>query len=96
MAVNGKKAVDGVLVAEYAGTGGSKTFELPQQALSDKHSTEEKTAYLAALRESVVVLREQMNAFLTEQMELDKITGVLGIDDPNEEENYGEEVVEET
>ncbi len=86
------------LAAEYASPRQSKAFRYPQQALSASYTTAEKTAYLASLRASVTQLQGEVNAFLTQKMEQDKVTdraaGGPTTDDPAEEENYGEEIVE--
>ncbi|MCJ1397786.1 hypothetical protein MMC11_000982 [Xylographa trunciseda] len=86
------------LKANYASPTESHSFEHPLEALPVQLSTEEKTAYLSALRSSVAQLQEEVNTFLTAKMEEDKAitvqrTGI--IDDKKEEENYGEEVVED-
>lgn len=86
-----------ILKAEYAAPNAAKVFthSLPN---SDATSTEEKIAYLSALRKSVVQLQDEVNTFLTTKMGEDK-TGVLvdgiKVDDRKEEENYGEETIEE-
>ena len=86
------------LTAEYASPTGTHKFEQQLNALPAQLSTEEKTAYLSALRSSVTKLQEEVNAFLTTKMEEDKAIVAQGngiIDDQKEEENYGEEVVED-
>ena len=86
------------LKAIYSSPNASKTFEYSLPRLSTQHSTEEKTAYLSALRSSVVKLQEGVNNFLTAKMEEDKAATSQtpgSVDDKKEEENYGEEVVEE-
>lgn len=86
------------LKAEYTTTTSSKPFShaLPSCTTA---STKEKSAYLSALRASVVRLQDEVNVFLTDKMEEDKalaaLAGVKG-DDRKEEENYGEEVVDES
>lgn len=85
------------LSASYASPATTKTFThtLPSASVT---STKEKTAYLAAVRKSVVQLQEEVNGFLTIKMEEDKILSGEGgakVDDKAEEENYGEENVEE-
>lgn len=85
------------LKAEYTTTTSSKTFSHPLPSCVTG-STKEKSAYLSALRASVVRLQDEVNVFLTVRMEEDKamasLAGVKG-DDRKEEENYGEEVVDE-
>ncbi|EFQ99514.1 hypothetical protein MGYG_02528 [Nannizzia gypsea CBS 118893] len=64
---------------------------------SDEHSPAGRTAYLAELRGSIVSLQADVNTFLTEKMEEDKLRdiqqGGATTDDKTEEDNYGEEVV---
>ncbi|KAM5467067.1 hypothetical protein MauCBS54593_005687 [Microsporum audouinii] len=62
---------------------------------SGEYSLAERTAYLAELRTSIVSLQADVNAFLTEKMEDDKLReqGSGTTDDKKEEDNYGEEVV---
>jgi hypothetical protein len=63
---------------------------------SENPSTDEKTAYLAALRSSVTQIQADVNVFLTKKMEEDNAKSGKGtINDEKEEENYGEEVVDE-
>lgn len=88
-----------VLKAEYAAPTSSKQFShtLPSCTTT---STKEKSVYLSALRASVVRLQDEVNIFLTDKMEEDKtlaaLVGVKGDDDQKDEENYGEEVVDES
>ena len=84
------------LQATYTSPTSSETFAhtLPSALVA---STEAKTAYLSALRKSVVKLQEDVNGFLTTKMEEDKaLAASAGIkaDDKTEEDNYGEERVE--
>jgi hypothetical protein len=59
----------------------------------------DKTAYLAALRKATSQMQEHINKELTSRMEEDKaLAGGAskgGVDEANEEDNYGEEVPEE-
>ena len=85
------------LQAIYTNPTSSETFAhtLPSAQTT---STKAKTAYLSALRSSVVRLQEDINGFLTSKMEEDKtLAASAGIkaDDKAEEDNYGEERVEE-
>ncbi len=85
------------ITASYTSPTSVKVFShvLPSSAVT---STEEKTNYLSALRQSVVRLQDEVNGFLTTKMEEDKaLTANAGLkaDDKGEEENYGEEKVEE-
>ena len=84
------------LQATYRSPTSSETFAhtLPSASVA---STEEKTAYLSALRKSVVKLQEDINGFLTTKMEEDKALSAsagIKVDDKAEEDNYGEERVE--
>ena len=83
------------LTATYTNPTTSQIFThtLPSATVT---STREKTAYLAALRNSVVQLQEDVNVFLTAKMEEDKASAAksgVKVDDKVEEENYGEEKV---
>ena len=85
------------LQAIYTSPTSSETFAhtLPSASTA---STREKTAYLSALRKSVVKLQEDVNGFLTTKMEEDKALAAnagIKVDDKAEEDNYGEERVEE-
>ncbi|KAI9717024.1 MAG: hypothetical protein M1812_004959 [Candelaria pacifica] len=86
------------LSANYGSSSAEKAFTHSIPTLPNPHSTEEKTAYLSALRSAVTKLQEEVNSFLTQKMEEDKDagTGSLGkVDEKREEENYGEEGLEE-
>lgn len=70
----------------------NRTFSTPLPPTADK------TAYLSALRSSVVQLQTDVNAFLTQRMDEDKQASAANgaeVDDAKEEENYGEEVVDD-
>ena len=85
------------LTADYTSPGSSKTFSHSLPSITTP-STAEKTAYLSALRKSVVQLQEHINGFLTTKMEEDRsLAGKAGVkaDEKAEEENYGEEKVED-
>ena len=86
------------LKAEYAAPASSKQF-LHALPSCQTTSTKEKSAYLSALRASVTQLQNEVNTFLTEKMEEDKTLAALvgaKVDDRKDEENYGEEVVDES
>lgn len=86
-----------ILKAEYTAPAHSKTFAHGLPALSIT-STAEKSAYLSALRIAVVQLQKEVNTLLTAKMEEDKALASMAggkVDDKQEEENYGEEVVED-
>lgn len=87
------------LKADYTSPTSSKSFahSLPSASAST-NSTKQKTAYLSALRKSVVQLQDDVNGFLTMRMEEDKALAAnngMKADDNREEENYGEEGVNE-
>lgn len=85
------------LKANYAGPSTTQAFQHTLPARYSQ-STEEKTEYLSTLRISMVKLQAEVNEFLTARMEEDKASAagdVHTVDDKNEEENYGEEVVDE-
>lgn len=93
MGTNGEEQQAPSLKAEYTAPNTSKKFEqtLPSSEIT---TTERKTEYLAALRESVGKLQGEINTFLTSKMEEDKALVALAgakVDDKKEEENYGEE-----
>jgi len=97
MAPAGSKTV-ATLEAHYESPKSTTTFAHPLDAPSVTCSTEEKTAYLSALRKSVSKLQEEVNAFLTQEMERDKALPTKGgvkVNDKKEEDNYGEEVLDD-
>ena len=86
-----------ILQASYTSPTSSKTLSHPLPPASVT-STKEKTAYLSALRNSIVQLQEDVNGFLTTKMAEDKALAAsagLKADDKAEEENYGEERMED-
>jgi len=94
-----EQSSDSELKADYTSSHSSRSFTYPLPSASDSaNSTTEKTAYLSALRKSVVQLQEDINALLTTKMDEDKALAAsagMKADDKKEEENYGEEGVEE-
>ncbi|KAI9741188.1 MAG: hypothetical protein M1834_002901 [Cirrosporium novae-zelandiae] len=85
------------LKATYASPTDSKLFTYPLSNTSTPSNIEEKTAYLAELRESVVKLQGDINTLLTQKMEDTKAAGSnkqLQVE-VEEEENYGEEIIAE-
>ena len=74
-----------------------ESFKQPLASCSAKPSTEERTAYLTSLRNSITDMQDQINVFLTKKMEEDnqKADATIAAQDAKEEENYGEEAVEE-
>ena len=86
-----------LLRGDYSSPSGNQSFHQNLPPLPAYKSVEEKTAYLSALRISVGKLQEEVNTFLTEKMAQDKAsTQSIGAktDDKQEEETYGEEVVD--
>ncbi|KZM21447.1 uncharacterized protein EKO05_0006202 [Ascochyta rabiei] len=92
------------LSADYAAPSGTHAFSAPPPAASASASasaatasasaatataTAERIAVLSALQSDLQSLQSNINAFLTQKMADDKAS------DANEEENYGEEVVDE-
>ena len=90
---------DCCLRADYADSEGTTTFTEPVGILRTPHSVQDKTAYLSKLRSSVIKLQDDVNAFLTQKMELEKRRqgpNVKAVEDLTAEANYGEEVVDES
>ena len=86
-----------LLTGDYNSPSGNHSFRHKLPSLPGSNSVAEKTAYLSALRTSVSKLQEEVNTFLTEKMEQDKAsTQSIGAKtaDTQEEETYGEEVVD--
>ena len=83
------------LSAHYSSpTGKSQSFS--HSLAAEVTTIKQKTEYLASLRESLTRLQNEVNAFLTVQMDEDKATAAgagARVDDRAEEENYGEEKV---
>lgn len=93
-----ESSTSATLKADYRSPQTTKTFTHPLDAPSTGLSTEEKTTYLSTLRKSVSKLQEEVNAFLTQEMERDKAGAAqdgVKLDDKTEEDNYGEEVVDD-
>ncbi len=85
------------VVARYTSPKGTKDFSHALNNVSKSMSVEQKTAYLSGLRSSVIKLQEEINIFLTQEMEQDKSARVGSggeVEDKKEEENYGEEVMD--
>ena len=86
--------------AAYHSQDSSKTFsakmpDLPSEP--EKQSVQDKTAYLGALRTSLVQMQADVNAFLTKRMDESKASqsaqaiGKAMSQEEREEEMYGEE-----
>ena len=96
------------LRATYLSPASSKHFQhtilAPRSGSEKIHQTQAKIEYLSKLRASTKTLQEEINKFLTEKMDEDKIAAgqeaVAGTSKPKtedeaEEANYGEEVLED-
>ena len=96
-----------ILTATYASpTNAPFTVSLPLATPQGGKSIKDQTDYLANLRKSVLSAQEQINKELTARMDEDKSRDAEAAPSPNkkrkpavdeaeEEQNYGEEVVEE-
>jgi hypothetical protein len=84
--------------ATYTAPGAEdKVFEHKLPTITPDISTNDRVAYLAALRQKATELQAQINTFLTQKMDEDKArAGTSTAADEQEEENYGEEIVDDT
>ncbi|EKG21939.1 EKC/KEOPS complex subunit Gon7 [Macrophomina phaseolina MS6] len=76
--------------------GGTAAFSRDLPPAGPAPTTDDKAAFLAALRQAVSELQAEVNAHVTRRMEQEK--NASGVDESAEaalEANYGEEVVEE-
>lgn len=85
------------LVADYHNERDSAEFRHPLGPIAIDSPTAVRVSYLGSLRSSVTALQEEINTFLTKKMEEDRLSSTKpqSVDDRQEEENYGEEVVDE-
>jgi hypothetical protein len=81
------------LNAVYTAPQATETFEHVIPATTGTLAA--KQAHLSALQSLVPKLQDQINVFLTERMEEDKVQGQLSAQEAKEEANYGEEVIED-
>jgi hypothetical protein len=84
--------------AEYTSPASSSPHALSQTlpSISASPSTDDRVAYLAEMQKAVKLLQDDVNAFLTQKMEEDKVLSGNGkVDDAKLEETYGEELVDE-
>jgi hypothetical protein len=79
------------LTADYQSETNSTQFSHKLAPIEDA-STNQRVKYLGSLRSSVAILQEEINAYLTKKMEEENTKAA--VDDKQEEENYGEEIVE--
>ena len=86
-----------VLEADYRSESGAEAFRHPLGPIEANAPTAERVEYLGGLRSAVTALQEEINTFLTRKMDEDKTSSAkaAALDDRQEEENYGEEVVDE-
>ena len=77
------------LSADYASPSGTHKLSAQLPAVSASSSTSDRVAYFEDLQSNLKTLQGDINTFLTQKMADDKAG------DAEEEENYGEEVVEE-
>lgn len=91
------------LTAVYKSPMNTNTFHFPLPTLTHPPSKQNTTAYLSALRKTVAQVQTDINIFLTRKMEEEKEYTVANgngsstkIDEQKEEENYGEEVDDES
>jgi Gon7 family len=93
-AENNNKSVSATYTAPSAE---EKVFGHQLPTISPDISTNDRVAYLAALRQKTTELQSQINTFLTQKMEEDKTRAgaSAAADDEHEEDNYGEEVVDD-
>lgn len=92
-----QQASTAILKAKYTAPDEAKSFAYQLPPASTR-STEEKTAYLSALRKSVTKMQDDINVFLTNKMEQDKASASMAgskVDERKEEETYGEENVDD-
>jgi len=99
---NQSQTQDSTLCAEYSAFATTKNFQYSQVPLGNQPTTKETTAYIASLRNSLLEMQNDINAYLTEKMEEDKAAAATNgngiadkVDEQKEEENYGEEVEDE-
>lgn len=92
-----------ILIATYTRSDSTaqddpKQFSHDLPAIKGTHTTEERTAYLSALHDSISKLQSEVNTFLTDEMAKDAASSGSATSkasaEAKEEANYGEEVVE--
>jgi hypothetical protein len=75
----------------------AKVFKQNLPATKESPSTEERTEYLIKLRAGIIQIQSETNVFLTTKMEEDKVkAGQVALNDEKEEENYGEEIADDS
>ena len=87
-----------LLTAEYEGPRDKRQMRHEIGVIPPNISMVERVKYLTVLRSAVVALQEETNKFLTQKMEEDNASSgqIQNSDDAKEEENYGEEVVDDS
>ncbi|CZT24614.1 uncharacterized protein RCC_10339 [Ramularia collo-cygni] len=90
------------LTATYTSPSTTKSFTSSSLLPPSSETVEEKTTYLGALRANISTLQGEINAFLTQKMEEDKVaegsgdyskvsSAAAAAADEREEDFYGEE-----
>jgi hypothetical protein len=85
-----------LLSASYNNPTESNLITVPLPTCPAEPSTDERTNYLTALRQSIISLQSDINVFLTQKMDQDKMQSAAPASSANEdreEENYGEELL---
>jgi hypothetical protein len=89
-----------VLTAKYEAPSCTRTFEMSLPPLSSgdhAQSVKDKSAFLNSLRSNIAVVQKEVNTFLTQKMDEEKVEGLSKSDgnsktrEEKEEEMYGEE-----
>jgi hypothetical protein len=85
------------VIVSYTSPSASQTFTQSLPNTPAEPSTAERTTYLYSLRSSIKQVQSDVNVFLTQKMEEDKVAaGQAAANDEKDEEHYGEEVADET
>ena len=87
-----------LLTADYQNEQDTARFQRSPGYITADAPTAQRVDYLSALRSSVVEIQAEINVFLTKKMDEDKAAAgkTESLIETKEEENYGEEVVEES
>ena len=85
-----------ITVKYHAPSTESQVFQHSLATCPSNPSTEQRTDYLVELRSGISQVQVDINTFLTQKMEEDKVkAGQSSVNDEKEEEYYGEEAVDE-
>lgn len=71
-----------------------KTFTQSLPDCPSEPTTEQRIAHITALRSGVSKLQAEINVFLTGRMDTQKAADAASAREAQEEENYGEEVID--